>query len=149
MTGKGHWLTGVATAIAVWPLASRYGFHPALVALALVPGATAPDWLECPWYDKFQHRRSLITHRTITHWWPLWLALLGYGCYRHDGLEGSLMVGFALGGFLHLLMDVPNPRGIPIFTPRARKSLNWWKSGQHELLIISAFMGMAALAWQT
>lgn len=148
MTGKGHALTGIATAIAVWPFATRHGFQPLFLALALSLGATAPDWLECPWYDRLQHRRSLITHRTITHWWLMWLSLLIYGWRRPDALEASLMVGFAVGGLLHLLMDAPNPRGIPILTPRSRKSLNWWKSGQHELLLVAAFMGIAALAWK-
>ena len=40
--------------------------------------------------------------------------------------------GFGIGGLLHLLVDLPNPMGIPILTPTRRFSLKLWKSGKFE-----------------
>lgn len=142
ITGRGHFTTGVIVAIASYPLSVKYGLYPIVVALALAMGSSAPDWLEMPWNDG-NRRRLLINHRTLTHWWPIWAYLLWHGL-KIGGVEGNAMVGFAIGCLLHLLTDLPNPMGIPILTPWHRFSLNLWKSGHNEILIILVafvFMG--------
>ena len=47
----------------------------------------------------------------------------------------SVLIGFSLGGLLHLLTDIPNPMGIPILTPTRRFSFKLWKSGKYEVAI--------------
>ena len=58
--------------------------------------------------------------------------------YLNIGLNhiiASGIIGFSLGGLLHLLVDIPNPMGIPILTPYNRFSLKLWKSGKFENFI--------------
>jgi hypothetical protein len=105
---------------------------------------------------------SVIPHRTITHWWLLWLvpALLvtvwpfhipdfHFFASRTLAISGVLrmaLAGFTAGGVMHLLMDVPNPTGIPILTPlaRSRFGFGWWRSG--NALEPLAGLAMAAVA---
>ncbi|MDD5280458.1 metal-dependent hydrolase [Acidithiobacillus sp.] len=173
MGPTGHRLTGIAAgclaAAALYPLLND-------MSLAAIPagyvGGTAPDWLEVA-HAEFSSqqqrwvRQSLIPHRTITHWWPLWLALLilviawpvpawiiAPGLFNNHSLFTlnlapllrAVVAGFTAGGIMHLFMDVPNPSGIPILTPMAhsRWSLYWWKSG--NALEPLAGLGMAAIA---
>ena len=153
MGRTGHHLTGLAAGI----LTAAAGWHAfGSSSLAAVPfgwsGGSAPDWLEIA-HAEFSGSRqkwvrvSVIPHRTITHWWPLWLALAllvavwpvhlpAIRFFASHPLEiGDVLrmalAGFTAGGVMHLLMDVPNPTGIPILTPMARSrwSLRWWKSG--------------------
>lgn len=145
MGRTGHRLTGIAAgclaACAFWPTAD-------LASLLAVPagyfGGTAPDWLEiahAEYSTKYQKwmRQSVIPHRTITHWWPIWAAisaLLAIWPFHGlaDGFGPAIRmvgIGFVAGAWMHLLMDIPNPTGIPILTPRAKSrfGFGWWKSG--------------------
>lgn len=95
-------------------------------------------------------RKSIIKHRTYTHWTLFWvfafsLSLYGYFAYS---LNWIYVISFILGVFLHLIFDLPNPSGIPLFFPtRRKKTLNLWKSGEHERLIctITGLMVICAL----
>lgn len=143
MGKTGHHLTGIAAgclaACCLWPAQAD-------LALLAIPagyaGGTAPDWLEiahAEYSQKYRRyvRRSVIPHRTITHWWPLWLIVLSIGFYlfhqtgRESIMAGIMIIGFSAGAWMHLLMDIPNPSGIPIKTPyaKSRYGLGWWKSG--------------------
>jgi hypothetical protein len=56
--------------------------------------------------------------------------------------------GFVAGAWMHLLMDIPNPTGIPILSPRARSrfGFGWWKSGNALEPLAGVFMaGLAGL----
>lgn len=112
-------------------------------------GSTAPDWLELPQKPTFWGTggKRLIPHRTLTHWWPLWVWLFISTLHMQGTLISALLEGFALGGLSHLVVDLPNPMGVPFATPFAssRKSLKWWRSGQHEFLIISVFIAIGLL----
>ncbi|EGQ60368.1 hypothetical protein GGI1_00005, partial [Acidithiobacillus sp. GGI-221] len=145
-------------------------------SLAAVPfgwsGGSAPDWLEIAHAEFLSPRQkwvrvSVIPHRTITHWWPLWLVpallvtvwpvhvpavhLFASTTLAIGGVLRMTLAGFSAGGVMHLLMDVPNPTGIPILTPMARSrwSLRWWKSGNAlEPLAGLAMAGVAcAILW--
>ena len=153
MGRTGHHLTGLAAGI----LTAAAGWHTfGVSSLAAVPfgwsGGSAPDWLEIS-HAEFSGSRqkwvrvSVIPHRTITHWWPLWLAaatlvviwpvhvpaihLFAAKTIQTNGILRMALAGFVAGGVMHLLMDVPNPTGIPILTPMARSrwSLRLWRSG--------------------
>jgi len=107
-------------------------------------GVTAPDWMEIARVEQKDTykgtiwiRKSVIPHRTITHWWFFWVASLAFLIYilklqRIDDLLNyigvsnghltaeailSMMYGFVIGGLLHLLGDVVNPSGIPWLSP--------------------------------
>lgn len=107
-------------------------------------GGTAPDWLELPYGEN----RRLITHRTWTHWVPLWvLAFLTARAHWHElPMAGIPAMAFIWGALSHLLMDWPNPRGIPWLSPSRRHSLKWWSSGRYDFrLCVLAWV--VAVAW--
>lgn len=137
MTKLGHQATGILSAII---LVSIYPKFPIPAAFACCFGATAPDWLEIAWTDKESNeRKSLIPHRTITHWLVLWVILLLVGIYFNGLFFGALALGFAVGGLTHLMFDVPNPMGIPVLNPFKNTSMKLWNSGQHEWLVVSGY----------
>ena len=76
MTGKGHFSTGVALTFATYTFTDSIGAIAWLATLFSVFGSTAPDWLEI--------RRggdTLIPHRTITHWIPIWVGLFFWSVF--------------------------------------------------------------------
>lgn len=107
------------------------------VALGILAGARAPDRLEMPHFDKLTRtRRSLIPHRTLTHWPVLWVCLtaLFWWLLQHpQGLYIYVVSNVGLGGcvaaWLHLIMDIMTPVGIPLYLPfGSRTSLNLYKT---------------------
>lgn len=137
MGRTGHRLTGISAGVLV---ACAFWSTYQGIALAAIPcayfGGTAPDWLEiahAEYSEKYHRwmRKSVIPHRTITHWWPLWLISTLVAFYGTHGFLQIGLIGFLSGGWMHLLMDIPNPTGIPILTPlaKSRYGFGWWKSG--------------------
>ena len=49
---------------------------------------------------------------------------------------GTFVCNHVLYGLMHLLADWPNPLGVPWLY--WRHSLNWWKSGRCDLLVVGA-----------
>lgn len=150
MTRSGHHFTSLGAAAIAFSVAHRHHGHPWLAAMLAVSGATAPDWLELAWFRKGV-RHSLIPHRTWTHWLLPWGWLYGYAFLSLDLQPwASAALGFAVGGLLHLLMDLPNPSGIRFLHPfRQRITLNWWRGDQMvtPLVLLSWAAGAAALQW--
>jgi inner membrane protein len=156
MTETGHRLTGIGAGMLAIGLAAALSKESAAVWLAAGAafwGSTAPDWLEFPYGWKpvkgrknFRKRLSVIPHRTVTHLpWPwLTLVILGiWGIYYSGWM--AFFFGFGIGGLTHLVMDIPNPMGIPVWNPNHRISLHWWKSGEHELELTLAMLGLGFL----
>jgi membrane-bound metal-dependent hydrolase YbcI (DUF457 family) len=143
MTGRGHALVGLGVGLAAAGLARELGYFPVVSFVGAVAGSTAPDWLELPSKPSFfGHGGSrVIPHRTLTHWWPLWVLALIVAVHLSIPLAAAWLLGFSLGGLSHILVDLPNPMGVPIWTPAAssRRSLKLWRSGQREFLIIAVF----------
>jgi len=131
------WAAGVIAAAIVTHLHADGPWH-LYTALAFAGGAvggSAPDWLEVAWWRK--KRRLWITHRTLTHWGIAWLTLLVWSYHRLGHLPAAAPAfGFACGGVIHLLADWPNPLGVPWVIQR--HSLNWWKSGRCDLIVVAA-----------
>lgn len=152
MTGRGHRWTGLGAAFIAAAIARLSGMEwYAELAAALIAGSatTMPDWIELPFYKNGVRSGSLIAHRTITHWPPLWLALIAWGA-QDGALFGAMAIGAAVGSLTHILGDAPNPMGIPWFLPHRRVRFGkkgWWRSGQHEILMTLFFTGVGFGAW--
>lgn len=150
MTGKGHRYTGVGTALMA-AAAARLAELPELpAAVVAAVSTTVPDWTEIPFYRQGQRVGSLITHRTITHWPPLWLGVLGWALFQ-GGLHGAIGLGVAFGALAHILGDAPNPMGIPWLLPHQRLRIGkkgLWRSGQWERTIIVGFAAVGYVLWR-
>lgn len=147
----GHHATGAISGIGA---ATYLGlFQPdtalpaALCVLAGWHGGVFPDAVE------HIRGRYWIAHRTITHWVPLWLALMAWlvmhpysATLPHPILLYPALLGFACGGITHLLFDWPNPTGIPWLHPWKRHSLKLWKSGQADLALVMLWAAMIGTA---
>lgn len=137
-TGLTHQITGTATGALIAAVGLHLGvglLTGAVIIAGAAVGAKAPDYLE----------GRAIRHRTITHWWFLWVVplILGLHAMTHQAPEiGGFLVGFAMSAITHLLLDLPNPMGVPFLTPYRRVSLNWWRSGRHEWLIVPAWLAV-------
>jgi membrane-bound metal-dependent hydrolase YbcI (DUF457 family) len=148
-SNQAHHATGWAAGIIAAALVARVGaagpwYAGSLAALvAGVAGGTAPDWLEVAWWTRA--RRLWITHRTATHWGLAWAAALvvSYRSLGHAHPLAAAWFGFACGGLMHLLADWPNPLGVPWIWKR--HSLNLWKSGRCDLVVVA--LAWAAACW--
>jgi membrane-bound metal-dependent hydrolase YbcI (DUF457 family) len=136
-------------AAAVVRLSGMSEFSELATALVAASSTTMPDWIEIPLYRGGTTVGRLIPHRTITHWPPLWLLLISWGI--HDAsIIGAVVIGAAVGSLVHILGDAPNPMGIPWLLPHKRLRFGkkgWWRSGQHEFLMILSFATVGFLAW--
>jgi inner membrane protein len=139
MRAPAHRLTGLASGVIAWSLLPAWVPMPWLAVITGAMGGNAPDALE--WIGGLRW----ISHRTVTHWLPLWIAILGTGIGELHAPLGPALVGYGLGGLTHLLFDVPNPRGIPLLTPWRRITLDWWQSGRHDGLLVVGWGALAAL----
>lgn len=141
MTGWGHRWIGAISGLAVFSYLTEIKQIGAVVALiasyAFYKGNTAPDFLEITNPNPFSRKRSpVFKHRTLTHCLSLWLLLFGLSLYLYTYIHTYFIfsVCFCLGALLHLLFDIPNPQGIPLFLPYEKRfSLNLWQSGKMEI----------------
>ena len=152
MTGRGHRLTGLGAAFmaaAVARLSGMTEISELAAALVAASSTTMPDWIEIPYYRGGTRAGSLIPHRTITHWPALWFLLIAWGV-RDASIIGAVVIGAAIGSLVHILGDAPNPMGIPWLLPHKRLRFGkkgWWRSGQHEFLMILFFAAVGFIAW--
>lgn len=108
-----------------------------LVALGMLVGARGPDRLEIPTFNRrTKTRRSVIPHRTLTHWPLFWVFLTGLCLWTWSESQDLLLyvitsvgLGFCAAGWLHLVMDIMTPTGIPLLSPfGSRSSLNLYRT---------------------
>lgn len=118
-----HRLFGAGLAVGSALLATALGGSALLAFVCTFPGSTAPDWLEIPYGERGETRRSVIPHRTLTHFVPLWVALFGGALWwltqtppALENLLASALLGFSAGALSHLLLDLLTPLGVPLFT---------------------------------
>ena len=139
MTKTGHKWTGLGTGIGVAGLSPDFELVGVVLAIiGGVSGGTAPDWLEISsWRRSYPNtllgwlsleftdtRTSLIPHRRITHWVLAWAVLMSVSVFLiENSLLQAYLIGFSAGGLTHLLVDVPNPMGVPVWHPWRRTSL--------------------------
>lgn len=121
------------------------------ITAAILAGfsTTMPDWTEVPFFKNGMRSGSLIAHRTITHWPPIWVLAIIWGI--HDtSIIGALAIGAGVGSMWHILGDAPNPMGIPWLLPHRRIRFGkkgWWRSGEHEILMTLFFTLLGFSAW--
>lgn len=143
MTGSGHQATNILLAPAAFVVAEAFGVVPWLFTTAFIVAARLPDWLEVR-----KGGWTLIKHRAWTHWGLGW-ALLGVLVllFVDEPHAQAALTGLALGALVHLLVDWPNPRGVPWLWPTRRHSLKLWRSGEREYLIWLFATFASVLAW--
>ena len=135
MTRTGHHFTGVAFGLIISALLYRHIGLPGLAALpAGTLGGNAPDSLE--WIVR--GRARWCEHRTLTHWWPWWVAALAIAVTHLPAIWAIALLGYAMGGLSHLLLDWPNPTGIPFLHPWDHRTLGLWDSGEMEWVLLPA-----------
>ena len=150
MTGQGHRWTGIGAAFIAATLARAAGMPELVAAVIAGVSCTIPDWVEIPFYRNGKRAGSLISHRTITHWPPLWIALAVWGVISHD-LTGTIALGAAIGALTHILGDCPNPMGIPWLWPTKRLRIGkggLWRSGKNEIWIILVYTFFGFMLWR-
>lgn len=161
MSPWGHHAVGIAIAAAgAWGLGFGGGGDlvanpiPLSWALGAVLGARAPDKLEIArWSDWTGRRHSVIPHRTLTHWPPLWAAVFALAVWllmqASDDvgiLFGWAVIGFAVSGLVHLALDILTPSGIPLGNPFGkRKAFPLYVSG--SLAEVPIVIGLAAVCY--
>ncbi len=121
-----------------------------LVALGMLLGARSPDRLEIPSFHRpTKTRRSVIPHRTLTHWPQLWIVITASCWFTWQTSTDVLLyaitstgLGFCAAAWLHLFMDIMTPMGIPLRTPfGSRSSFNLYKTSESgEWLCILVFI---------
>jgi membrane-bound metal-dependent hydrolase YbcI (DUF457 family) len=140
MTRQGHHASGILIGIAVSAmLLAHVGWLCVLALPGCAIGANLPDRIE------WSGRERWCEHRTITHWWPWWVALTAWALWSLPHAWAIPVLGVGIGAISHLLLDWPNPTGIPILHPWKRHSLRLWRSGQREPLILIVLAGFAAI----
>jgi len=141
MNAIAHTLTGLSAALVGAASLHAWTRDPLLAfafGAGVVLAARAPDWMEVSrwetrgflfWARKV--RRSLIPHRTWTHWWPIWMGLFGLGLNLWDQspVGAAALCGFGLGGALHVGSDWITPEGVPGFMPNQKHSLRLMRGG--------------------
>jgi len=152
MTGKGHRLTGVGAGFFAAAFVHVLGFSysaEAIAALAAAFSTTLPDLIEIPIYKRGARTRTLIPHRTITHWPPLWFGIM-YGAYYYlEPYYACALIGMSVGALAHILADAPNPLGIPWVLPHKRIALfgGLWRSGENEQMMVTVFTLFGVGSW--
>lgn len=135
-------------------LSARIPEIPIVLLFAYV-GGVAPDNMEMSFNASKEgeayRRGSIIPHRTITHWLPVWLLLLGSLFFaRGDRLIMISLLPFVLSAIVHLLADASTVSGIPVYHPfsRARFRYARFKSGdRHEDYTAFLLLFTAAMSW--
>lgn len=132
MTKSGHRLTagafglsvaiGISSGLIISPYPAQTDLLVAfLFVVGVMAGASAPDWLEMVSHVG-DRRLSLIPHRTLTHWWPVWVGAALYVWTSH-ALPWFLEViafGFIASAMLHIVMDAFSKSGVPFLLPVRR-----------------------------
>jgi membrane-bound metal-dependent hydrolase YbcI (DUF457 family) len=100
------------------------------MAVGVLLGCTAPDWLEVPQWGKDGVRKSLILHRSITHWIVAWSFLLSLAAlWPSQSFLKFVIVGFSFGGLMHCMLDATTPMRVPLILPWRRKRV---KNRRHK-----------------
>jgi inner membrane protein len=125
-----------------------------LFGVGSILGSSSPDWLELARYDDDQ-RSSLVKHRTLTHWMPLWI-LLGWSETQLHMIVfpyGSLILfGFIYSAMIHIIFDALSNSGVPFLTPygKGRIKIPLYSTGKlSEYVVLSLFVSTLTALYVT
>lgn len=135
MTGKTHALCGTVTMAALTAV-QLHGFDlmghtylPAIGLLSVAAGSYAPDVdiQRSRLGHKYKFLSKHLTHRGITH--TLLCPALLFLCMAGVASAGipflpDLIFGFLLGWVVHIVADLFNKKGVPVFWPLIRKKVH-------------------------
>ena len=126
MSKHGHLITAAALAYVVYERSAS-----PVLAIGTLLGSSFPDIGELArFYGRW--RASLIPHRTLTHWIPLYvviLAALPSVAPHMPWWIASIIKGVCFGSLLHIALDFFSPAGVPILNPfGTRKSAGFHHS---------------------
>lgn len=145
MTGRSHHLVALGFGLAGLASMSHWQSATAgfLLFAGILAGGRAPDHLE----GEFLGDR-IIPHRTLTHWFPFWLAaLVVFAFLTRISLFAWLPLGYAVGGLLHIACDALTPMGVPVLTPWRRKSMRLVSSAAGEFVVVALSLGLGVGTW--
>jgi inner membrane protein len=132
MSKTGHLITAAALAYAVYERSAS----PTLT-LGTLLGSSFPDIGEIVQF-RGRWRTSLIPHRTLTHWIPLYVVIIAALPLVASELPWwavNLIKGICFGSILHVVLDMYSPAGIPLLHPfGARRSFGLRRSGGKSCL---------------
>jgi inner membrane protein len=146
MSKNGHALTALALATVI--VAASPTQAGLLVGVGVIAGASLPDSLEMPsWYNS--QRSSRIPHRTLTHWFPLWM-FCAVVAEHLPAPWSHLLIGVAISGALHVLVDAASPMGCPVINPFRRHRLKnplyrTGESSEYPIIAIALVIAGGAL----
>jgi membrane-bound metal-dependent hydrolase YbcI (DUF457 family) len=81
-------------------------------------------------WDESGHRFSLLPHRSISHWPPIWVAIIAAALFWLPAPIDTLIAGVAFGALLHLLIDLGSPMGVPWVFPTRKRSFGDRRPGR-------------------
>jgi membrane-bound metal-dependent hydrolase YbcI (DUF457 family) len=117
MSRNGHFLAALAVGSSSWaldPTLDRALLALGLLALGLLAGASLPDQIEgVIGFDERGKRYSVLTHRALSHWPPLWMVFAIAALWLPAPIN-MLVSGLFFGALLHLMLDAGSPTGVPL-----------------------------------
>jgi membrane-bound metal-dependent hydrolase YbcI (DUF457 family) len=131
-----------------------------ILAAGLIAGASLPDQIEgVIGFDALGGRHSILPHRSISHWPPVWIALGALALWLLPTPFSTIVGGLAFGALLHLAIDIGSPMGIPILVPTRNRSFGDRRPGYRpyvyrtgtleEWRVLAPIACLAALALMT
>lgn len=147
MKAATHHMAAVIGAPMVFTLASggEAAFGLACAA-AFVAGGRAPDYLELPVWI-WQRRYSVVSHRTLTHTWWVWLvAMLAVYVASSDVKLPILFACFAASALLHIVMDSFTPMGVPLKWPFGGRTQVPAGPLRYDAVFLLVWLGINAVA---
>lgn len=117
--------------------------NPVLIPVAVL-GSTAPDWIE--YLLKIIGFR--VKHRTVTHVVTSWIFLILFFKFVID--YHSIGLGFAVGGFSHVIADSFTISGVP-FSPWSDARFHLFggklRTGNAGEYIVAGMIAISCAAW--
>ena len=156
MTLDGHIKSGLAATLLLTALAPEYfssvkGITLNIALLMFFLGNLAPDLLEV----RISKERTLIPHRTITHYPWLYIAIAG-GVLAYNGVAEISseswfypVMAFCAGAIMHLICDIPYGK-LPYLLPTRKAgfqliSFESWLNRFVEHTVVIAFLSAFVL----
>lgn len=118
-----HAICGTTTMVTIAGLQPPYLQNMSIVILAIfsLVGSYCPDvdMLHSKLGKKFWLLAALLKHRGITHTLvvPALLGVLVYFKFQGAGLWSEVLIGIMVGWTAHIVADLFNRKGVPLFWP--------------------------------